>query len=72
MEFRGLPAGAVVRIYDVRGDLVQTLHHDGSDNGYVAWNLRTKDDLDVAPGLYIYQVEAAGFDPFIGKFAIIK
>ncbi len=72
MEFRGLPAGAVVRIYDVRGDLVQTLHHDGSDNGYVPWNLRTKDDLDVAPGLYIFQVEAGGFDPYIGKFAIIK
>ena len=29
MEFRGLPAGAVVRIYDVRGALVQTLRHDG-------------------------------------------
>ena len=72
MEFRRLPAGATIRIYTVRGDLVQTLHHDWSDNGFVPWNLRTKDDLDVAPGLYIYEVEAPGFDSYIGKFAIIK
>lgn len=72
MEFRGLPAGATVRIYDVRGALVQTLYHDGSTSGYVAWDLRTKDNLDVAPGLYIFHVEAAGLDAAMGKFAIIK
>jgi hypothetical protein len=38
----------------------------------VPWNLRTKDNLDVAPGLYVYHVEAPGFDSFIGKFAVIK
>jgi hypothetical protein len=72
MEFRGLPTGAVIRIYTVAGHLVQTLRHDGSDDGYVPWNLRTKDNLDVAPGLFVYHVEAEGVDPFIGKFAIIK
>jgi len=72
MEFRGLPARAVIRIYTVRGELVQTLHHDGGTDGFVPWNLRTKDNLDVAPGLYIYHVEAEGFDSHIGKFAIIK
>jgi len=72
MEFRGIPVAATVRIYTVRGDLVQTLHQDGSVDGYVPWNLRTKDNLDVAPGLYIYHVEAPEFDSYIGKFAIIK
>ncbi|MBP1654332.1 MAG: hypothetical protein H6Q28_888, partial [Bacteroidetes bacterium] len=72
LEFRGLPAGAVIRIYTVAGHLVQTLRHDGSNDGFVPWNLRTKDNLDVAPGLFVYQVEAEGVDPFIGKFAIIK
>jgi len=72
MEFRALPAGAVIRIYTVRGELVQTLRHDGSNDGYVAWNLRTKDNLDVAPGLYVYHVEAEGVNSSIGKFAIIK
>jgi hypothetical protein len=72
MEFRGLPVGAAVRIYTVRGELVQTLYQDKSTDGYVPWNLRTKDNLDVAPGLYIFHVEAAGFDSYIGKFAVIK
>jgi hypothetical protein len=72
MEFRNIPLNGTIRIYTVRGDLVQTLHQDGSVAGYVAWNLRTKDNLDVAPGLYIYAVEAPGMDSFIGKFAIIK
>jgi hypothetical protein len=58
IEFRGIMAGSTIRIYTVRGELVQTLRHDGSDGGFIAWNLRTKDNLDVAPGLYVFHVEA--------------
>ncbi|HEY2955354.1 MAG TPA: hypothetical protein VGK89_08925 [Candidatus Eisenbacteria bacterium] len=72
MEFRALPAGCTIRIYTVRGQLVQTLRHDGSDGGFVAWNLRTKDNLDVAPGLYVFQVEAPGIGTTVGKFGVIK
>jgi hypothetical protein len=72
IEFRGLPARAVVRIFNVRGELVQTLTHDGGTDGFVPWNLRTKDNLDVAPGLYIFHVEANDYDSYTGKFAIIK
>jgi hypothetical protein len=38
----------------------------------VAWNLRTRDNLDLAPGLYIFHVEAPGVDEFTGKFAVVK
>ncbi len=72
MEFRGLPANSTVRIYTVKGDLVQTLRHDGSTEGYVAWNLRTKDNMDVAPGLYVFHVDGKETGTFVGKFAIIK
>ncbi len=72
IEFRGLPAHGIVRIFTVRGELVQTLHHDGSIDGYVAWNLRTKDNLEIAPGLYIYHVESNELGSYIGKFAVIK
>ena len=72
MEFRSIPLNASIRIYTVRGQLVQTLRQDGSNNGFVAWDLRTKDNLDVAPGLYVYRVDAAGLGDYIGKFAIIK
>jgi hypothetical protein len=72
IEFRGVALGAVVRIYNVHGDLVQTLRQDGSFDGFVPWNLRTKDNLDVAPGLYIFRVDAPGQAGFTGKFAVVK
>lgn len=72
IEFRHLPQRCTIRIYTVRGELVQTLHHDGSNNGFVPWNLRTKDNLDVAPGLYIFHVDGGELGSHIGKFAIIK
>ena len=48
------------------------LSQNGSDQGYVPWDLRTKDNLDVAPGLYVFQVSAQGVGEYVGKFAIIK
>jgi hypothetical protein len=41
-------------------------------NGLHAWDLLTKDDLDAAPGVYIYHVEAPGIGEKIGRFALIK
>jgi hypothetical protein len=72
MEFRNVPLNSTVKIYTVRGELVQTLRQDGSMSGFVAWNLRTKDNLDVAPGLYIFQVDGGAVGTSVGKFAIIK
>lgn len=72
MEFRNLPQLCTIRIFNLRGELVQKLQHDGSAAGFVAWNLRTKDNLDVAPGLYVYHVEGGELGTSIGKFAIIK
>jgi hypothetical protein len=72
MEFRNVPQNSTIRIYTVRGDLVRSLRQDGTLNGFVAWDLRTKDNLDVAPGLYLFHVEAPGVSDYTGKFAIIK
>ena len=72
LEFRGLPATCTIRIYTVKWELVQTLRHEGSDDGYLPWDLRTKDNLDVAPGLFIFHVDAGPLGTTVGKFAIIK
>jgi len=73
IEFRNIAVNSVVRIYTVTGDLVQTLRHEGNINeGYIAWDLRSKDNLEIAPGLYIYHIEADNIDSFIGKFAVVK
>jgi hypothetical protein len=72
IEFRALPFNAVVRIYTVTGELVQTLYHDTGFQDYIAWNMRSKDNLEIAPGLYIFHVEAPDLEDYIGKFAVIK
>ncbi len=73
IEFRNLPQNCVIRIFTIYGELVQTLYHSGSINqGFIAWDLRSKDNLEVAPGLYIYHVDSKDIGSFIGKFAIIK
>ena len=72
IEFRAIPQSSTIRIYTVRGDLVRMLRQDGSADGYVTWDLRTKDNLDVAPGLYMFEVESPGVGVHIGKLAVIK
>jgi hypothetical protein len=36
------------------------------------WDLRTINNQEIAPGLYVYVVQAEGTDDFIGKFAIVR
>jgi hypothetical protein len=72
IEFRSIPVGSTIRIYTVRGGLVNTIRHDGTTSGYVSWNLRNRDNLDVAPGLYVFHVDAPDVGSYVGKFAVIK
>ena len=73
LEFRNLPPNCTIRIYTITGELVQTLQHDGNIlEGYIPWDLRTKDNLEAAPGLYIFHVDAGQAGVHIGKFAIVK
>ncbi|MFQ6091702.1 MAG: hypothetical protein ACE5OR_03295, partial [bacterium] len=72
IEFRHLPPGAKIYIFTSRGEHVVTLHHDENIyDGTVAWNLKTKENLDIAYGVYFYVVESSvGIKR--GKIAIIK
>ncbi len=49
---------------------------DGSDsglnNGTAIWNLLSKDNLEIAYGVYLYHVSAPGIGEKTGTFAIIK
>ncbi|MEW6509866.1 MAG: hypothetical protein AB1428_02785 [Bacteroidota bacterium] len=71
--FTNLPARCTIRIYTVRGFLVQTLEHDATAaNGQEPWNLVSKDGMDVAYGVYVFHVDAPGIGEKIGRFALIK
>jgi len=74
IDFINIPAFSKIRIYTVRGDLVDIIYHDGSyTDGSVSWDLLSRDDLPIAYGVYIYHVSGPNLkEDFIGKFAVIK
>jgi hypothetical protein len=71
--FMHLPAVCTVRIYTITGQLVQTLQHNSTqDDGQLAWDLVTRDGMNIAYGIYLYHVEAPGIGEHVGRFAVIK
>ncbi len=71
--FIHLPAKCTIRIYTLSGELVKTLYHDSLfEDGSESWNLLSRDQMEIAYGIYIFHVDAPGVGEHIGKFAIIK
>jgi hypothetical protein len=72
LYFANVPQQCTIRIYTLAGEHVDTIEHDSSlDDGKVFWNLRTKDNMNIAYGLYIFHIESdAGSQ--VGKFAVVK
>lgn len=73
IHFTHLPAKCTIRIFNVRGQLVNTLEHEAMiDNGTEIWNMLSKDNLEISYGIYIYHIEAEGIGEKTGKFIVIK
>jgi hypothetical protein len=73
LHFIHLPMECTIRIFNIQGQLVQTLEHQSTlYDGTLVWDMLTKDKLDIAFGVYIYHVDAPGLGTKIGKFAVIK
>ena len=72
LYFANVPQKCTIRIYTVAGELVDTIEHESTLNdGKAFWDLRTKDNMNIAYGLYIFHVQSAQGSS-VGKFAIIK
>ena len=75
LHFTHLPAQCTIKIFNVRGQLVNELEHNNTGNaadGTYVWNMLSKDEMEIAYGVYIYHVDAGDLGVKIGKFAIIK
>ena len=72
--FNNLPKQCTIKIYTITGEHVSTINHGDTNNldGTNHWDLRNMNDDLVAPGLYIYTVEAGSLEPKIGKIVIIR
>ena len=72
--FKNLPSSCKIKIYTVTGKLVNTINFNSSENngsGQFPWHLDNSNGDKVAPGLYIYYVEAESYN-HVGKFAIVR
>jgi hypothetical protein len=72
--FTHIPAECEIRIYTSSGVLVDNIEVTNEpSNGTIHWDLLSKEDLEIASGMYIYHVKskATGKEK-IGKFAVIK
>ncbi|MBN2011366.1 hypothetical protein JW960_18665 [candidate division KSB1 bacterium] len=73
IQFIHLPPQCTIRIFAVDGTLIKKLEHNATiTNGSEPWNLRTRDEMDIAYGLYIYHIDAPGIGEHVGRFIVIK
>ena len=63
-------------ISNISGQIVNTIIHNSATDGNAWWDLRSYNNQEIAPGLYIYVVEDTNpnneRNKFIGKFAIVR
>jgi hypothetical protein len=72
LHFTHLPKKCTIRIFNLRGQLVDLIDHDSTiDDGVAKWDLLSREGIDVAFGVYIYHVESE-VGTKIGRFALIK
>lgn len=75
LMFSGVPSVCTIRIYTLLGEHVDTVEH-GSDGqtseGYAFWDMRTRNDQFIAPGVYLYHAETPGGHETLGRFLVIK
>jgi len=73
IHFTHLPAKCTIKIFNVRGQLVDTIEHDAAiEDGTEIWNMLSRDNLEISYGIYIYHVQADGIGEKTGKFIVIK
>jgi len=71
--FTNLPARCTIKVFNLAGDLVKTLHHDDPAQGMEPWDILSDAPRAIASGLYVYVVEdLADGDVQRGKLVIIK
>ncbi|NOZ62895.1 MAG: hypothetical protein GXO74_14640 [Calditrichaeota bacterium] len=73
IDFIHLPPKCTIKIFTMRGYLVDTVEHDSPiDDGAQSWDMLTKDGMEIAYGVYVFHVSTPSGENYIGKFAVIK
>jgi len=70
VKFINLPEKCTIRIFNLAGDLIQTIEHDSPQPTH-EWDLRNENFLPVASGLYIAHIEVPGVGSKVLKLAVV-
>jgi hypothetical protein len=72
--FTNIPAECTIKIFTMSGVFVdEVIVENSSDRGSVHWDMLSREGLEVASGIYIYQVKSKlTGEEKIGKFAVLK
>jgi hypothetical protein len=71
LQFNHLPDQCTINIYTLIGDFVASIEHD-SNTGYAFWDMRTKNDQFIAPGVYLFHASTLDGHENTGRFLVIK
>ena len=78
IRFTNLPRQCKIKIFTISGELVYEFEHDDEFSGNEWWDMRTVNNQEIAPGLYLYHIEKIGsgnegtVEEVVGKFAVIR
>ena len=67
----GLPRRCTIKIFSYAGQLVETLEHD-ADLYSTAWFQISRNDQDIASGIYVYVITTPDGDEATGKLIVVK
>ncbi|SVC54105.1 uncharacterized protein METZ01_LOCUS306959, partial [marine metagenome] len=71
MRFTKLPSSCTITIFTITGEIITTFVHESGTDSNEWWNLRTVNNQEVGPGLYLYAVESKK-EKYIGKFVVAR
>jgi hypothetical protein len=73
VTFNNLPDKAVIRIFNLAGQLVRTIDHELEGGGpFRRWNLLNQSNLPVASGLYIAHIQMPGLGEKVLKLVVVQ
>ena len=74
LMFTHIPANCNIKIFTVSGIFVdEIIVSNTPENGIIHWDMLTRENLEIAAGMYIYHIESEiTGDSKLGKFAVIK
>ena len=74
LMFTHIPANCNIKIFTVSGIFVdEIIVSNTPENGIIHWDMLTRENLEIAAGMYIYHIESEMTgDSKLGKFAVIK